>query len=93
MVYLMGVINALERLRISEANLRLYTLPGQRVDHCGRKPKVFATAYLPSHCLLPGGRKVETMCSICALDSVQVGASKIAITCSAKYSTVAMNRH
>ena len=31
------------------------------------------------------------MCSICALDSVQVGPSKIAITCSAKYSTITGN--
>ena len=55
MLYLMSVITALERLRISDAVSSLYTFPGQKVDHCGRKPKTFATANLSSHCLLLGG--------------------------------------
>lgn len=54
-VYLMSVITALERLRNSDAVFDLYSFRGGKVDHCGRKPKAFATANLASHCLLAGG--------------------------------------
>ena len=64
MVYLMGVITALEKLGISEAMLGLYTLPGQKVDHCGRKPNAFATAYLPSHCLCQGGEGGDNLLNL-----------------------------
>ena len=50
------VITAPERLRNSDVIFDLNPFPGQKVDHCGRKPKAFATANLASHCLLAGGK-------------------------------------
>ena len=45
MGYLMSVITALERLKRSDAAFDLNPFSGHKVDHCGRKPKAFATVF------------------------------------------------
>ena len=63
MVYLMIAIAALEILGISDLLIYL-SWAGQIVDQCGRKPKAFATAYLPSHCLLLGGEGGDNLLNL-----------------------------